>query len=48
MRLGRVDAMLDERVDVGVVAVNSSTRTLSAELERFSVDDPQGSMARDY
>ena len=44
----RVDATLDERVEVGVVAVNSSARTLSAELERFSVKDPQGSMARDY
>jgi regulation of enolase protein 1 (concanavalin A-like superfamily) len=48
VRLERVDAMLDERVEVGVVAVNSSARTLSAELERFSLNDPQGSMARDY
>jgi regulation of enolase protein 1 (concanavalin A-like superfamily) len=47
-QLARVDATFNERVEVGVVAVNSSTRTLSAELERFRVNDPQGSMARDY
>jgi regulation of enolase protein 1 (concanavalin A-like superfamily) len=47
-QLDRVDANLNERVDVGVVAVNSSARTLPAELGRFSVDDAQGSMARDY
>jgi regulation of enolase protein 1 (concanavalin A-like superfamily) len=47
-RLPGVEAPFDERVEVGVVAVNSSARTLSVELERFSVDDPQGSMARDY
>jgi regulation of enolase protein 1 (concanavalin A-like superfamily) len=46
--LAKVDTTLSERVEVGVVAVNSSTRTLSAELERFRVNDPQGSMARDY
>jgi regulation of enolase protein 1 (concanavalin A-like superfamily) len=46
--LGRVDATFAERVEVGVVAVNSSKQTLSAELERLSVEDPQGSMARDY
>jgi hypothetical protein len=39
---------LNERVEVGVVAVNSSARRLSAELEQLSVNDPQGSMARDY
>lgn len=43
-----VDATLNERVDVGVVAINSSARTLTAELERITVDDPRGSMARDY
>lgn len=48
VELGRVDATFAERVDVGVVAVNSSKQTLSAELEGLSVDDPQGSMARDY
>jgi regulation of enolase protein 1 (concanavalin A-like superfamily) len=48
VQLARVGATLDERVEVGVVAVNSAARTLSAELERFSVNDPQGSMARDY
>jgi regulation of enolase protein 1 (concanavalin A-like superfamily) len=47
-QLGRVDATFAERVDVGVVAVSSSKQTLSAELEGLSVDDPQGSMARDY
>ena len=46
--LSRIDATLDERVEVGVAAVNSSARTLSAELERLSVNDPQGSMARDW
>jgi regulation of enolase protein 1 (concanavalin A-like superfamily) len=48
VELGRVDATFAERVEVGVVAVNSSKRTLSAELEGLSVEDPQGSMARDY
>jgi regulation of enolase protein 1 (concanavalin A-like superfamily) len=48
VELGRVDAPFAERVAVGVVAVNSSQRTLSADLERLRVDDPQGSMARDY
>jgi regulation of enolase protein 1 (concanavalin A-like superfamily) len=48
VQLAKVGATLDERVEVGVVAVNSAARTLSAELERFSVNDPQGSMARDY
>jgi regulation of enolase protein 1 (concanavalin A-like superfamily) len=48
VQLARVDASLNERVEVGVVAVNSSARTLSAELERFSVKDPHGSNARDY
>jgi regulation of enolase protein 1 (concanavalin A-like superfamily) len=46
--LASLDADLDDRVEVGVVAVNSSGRTLWAELERFRLDDPQGSMARDY
>jgi regulation of enolase protein 1 (concanavalin A-like superfamily) len=48
VELGRVDATFAERVDVGVVAVNSSKQTLSAELEGLRVDDPQGSMALDY
>jgi regulation of enolase protein 1 (concanavalin A-like superfamily) len=46
--LGRVDAPFAERVEVGVIAVNSSKRTLAAELESLRIDDPQGSMARDY
>jgi regulation of enolase protein 1 (concanavalin A-like superfamily) len=46
--LGRVDAAFAERVEVGVVAVNSPKRTLSAELERLNIEDPQGSMTRDY
>jgi regulation of enolase protein 1 (concanavalin A-like superfamily) len=48
VELASVEATLGERVQVGVVAVNSSARTLAAELEGFSVKDPQGSMARDY
>jgi regulation of enolase protein 1 (concanavalin A-like superfamily) len=46
--LGRIDATFAEQVEVGVVAVNSSKRTLSAELEMLNVEEPQGSMARDY
>jgi regulation of enolase protein 1 (concanavalin A-like superfamily) len=42
------DAGFDERVEVGVIAVNSSGRVLSAELERLRIEDPQGSMARDF
>ena len=37
-----VDADLNERVEVGVFAVNSSTRVLSAELERFIVSELRG------
>jgi regulation of enolase protein 1 (concanavalin A-like superfamily) len=48
VKLGSVDAAFAERVEVGVVAVNSSKQTLSAELEMLIVKDPQGSMARDY
>jgi regulation of enolase protein 1 (concanavalin A-like superfamily) len=47
-KLRRVDATFAERVEVGVVAVNSSTQMLSAELEMLNVEDPQGSRARDY
>jgi regulation of enolase protein 1 (concanavalin A-like superfamily) len=43
-----VEATLNERVEVGVVAVNSSARAFSAELEQFIVNDPEGSKARDY
>jgi regulation of enolase protein 1 (concanavalin A-like superfamily) len=46
--LAKIESDLSERVEVGVVAVNSAERILSAELERFSIQDPQGSMARDY
>jgi hypothetical protein len=42
-----VDTAFAERVEVGVVAVNSSGQPLSAELEMWNVEDPQGSMARD-
>ena len=45
--LPRVDTAFAERVEVGVVAVNSSGQPLSAELEMWNVEDPQGSMARD-
>jgi regulation of enolase protein 1 (concanavalin A-like superfamily) len=43
-----VEATLNERVEVGVFAVNSSARALSAELERLIINDPDGSKARDY
>jgi regulation of enolase protein 1 (concanavalin A-like superfamily) len=48
VKLATVDAGLDERIDVGVAAINSSGRALSAELEWLRIDDPRGSMARDY
>jgi regulation of enolase protein 1 (concanavalin A-like superfamily) len=48
LELAKIDATLDDRVEVGVVAVNSSARTMSVELERSRVEDPQGSTARDY
>jgi regulation of enolase protein 1 (concanavalin A-like superfamily) len=48
VQIDRVDTTLNERVEVGVVAVNSATRTLSAELEQLNIKDPLGSMARDY
>jgi regulation of enolase protein 1 (concanavalin A-like superfamily) len=48
VELASMESSLGERVEVGVVAVNSAERTLSAELEKFSIQDPQGSMARDY
>jgi regulation of enolase protein 1 (concanavalin A-like superfamily) len=48
VELAPMAARFAERVEVGVVAVNSSTETLSAELELLSVEDPSGSMARDY
>jgi regulation of enolase protein 1 (concanavalin A-like superfamily) len=48
VELASMESSLGERVEVGVVAVNSAERILSAELERFSIQDPQGSMARDY
>src|SRR5262249_39666288 len=43
-----VNGGIAKRVEVGVVAVDSSKRTLSAELKGLSVEDSQGSMARDY
>jgi regulation of enolase protein 1 (concanavalin A-like superfamily) len=46
--LATVDANLDERIDVGVSAINSSGRALSAELGWLHIEDPRGSMARDY
>ena len=48
IELTTVAASQDERVDVGVAAINSSGQALSARLEGFRVEDPQGSMARDY
>jgi regulation of enolase protein 1 (concanavalin A-like superfamily) len=46
--LGRIDTTFADRVEVGVDAVNSAERTLSAELEMLNIEDPQGSKARDY
>jgi regulation of enolase protein 1 (concanavalin A-like superfamily) len=46
--LRRIDATFADRVEVGVVAVNSAEQTLSAELEMLNIEDPQGSKARDY
>ncbi len=48
VELASVETSFDERVEVGVVAVNSSQRTFSAELERLRIEDPHGSMARDF
>ncbi len=48
IKLGRVDATFTDRAEVGVVAINSSQESLSAELEMLSIDDPRGSIARDY
>ena len=48
IQLRKVDTNLNERVEVGVIAVNSSARALPAELEQLIVNDPEGSMARDY
>jgi regulation of enolase protein 1 (concanavalin A-like superfamily) len=47
VELGRVNTTFAERVEVGVMAVNSSRLPLSAELEMLNIEDPQGSMARD-
>jgi regulation of enolase protein 1 (concanavalin A-like superfamily) len=48
VELGTVNANFAERVEVGVVAVNSAKQPLAAELEELRVEDPQGSIARDY
>jgi hypothetical protein len=48
VELGELDTSFGERVEVGVVAVNSSQEALSAELGALIVDDPSGSKARDY
>jgi regulation of enolase protein 1 (concanavalin A-like superfamily) len=48
IELGRVDATSTDRAEVGVVAVNSSEESLSAELEMLSIEDTRGSIARDY
>jgi regulation of enolase protein 1 (concanavalin A-like superfamily) len=45
--LRRIEATFADRVEVGVVAVNSAEQTLSAELEMLNIEDPQGSRARD-
>jgi regulation of enolase protein 1 (concanavalin A-like superfamily) len=46
--LPRIDATFADRLEVGVLAVNSAEQTLSAELEMLNIEDPQGSKARDY
>jgi regulation of enolase protein 1 (concanavalin A-like superfamily) len=48
VELGQLDTSFGEPVEVGVVAVNSSTKALSAELEALIINDPSGSNARDY
>jgi regulation of enolase protein 1 (concanavalin A-like superfamily) len=45
--MGTVHASFIERVEVGVIAVNSAKRALSAELEWLSFEDPQGSIVPD-
>jgi regulation of enolase protein 1 (concanavalin A-like superfamily) len=45
--LRRIEATFADRIEVGVVAVNSAEQTLSAELEMLNIEDPQGSRARD-
>jgi hypothetical protein len=47
VELGGINATFAEQVEVGVIAVNSSGQTLSAELEMLDIEDPRGSMARD-
>jgi regulation of enolase protein 1 (concanavalin A-like superfamily) len=44
--LRRIDTTFADRVEVGVVAVNSAEQALSAELEMLNIEDPQGSKAR--
>jgi regulation of enolase protein 1 (concanavalin A-like superfamily) len=46
--LGSIDTTFADRVEAGIIAVNSAERTLSAELEMLNIEDPLGSMARDY
>jgi regulation of enolase protein 1 (concanavalin A-like superfamily) len=46
--LDRIDTTFADRVDIGAVAINSSKEPLSAELEMLNIEDPQGSIARDY
>jgi regulation of enolase protein 1 (concanavalin A-like superfamily) len=45
--LGTVRASFIERIEVGVVAVNSARRALSAELQWLSFEDPRGAMVSD-
>jgi regulation of enolase protein 1 (concanavalin A-like superfamily) len=45
--LGTLHASFIERVEVGVIAVNSARRALTAELEWLSFESPQGSMIPD-
>jgi hypothetical protein len=45
--LGSVRASFVEGVEVGVVAVNSARRALSAELQWLSFEDPRSAMVPD-
>jgi regulation of enolase protein 1 (concanavalin A-like superfamily) len=45
--LGTLHARFTERVEIGVIAVNSAKRALTAELEWLSIEDPQSSMVPD-
>ena len=47
IELGRVDATFTDGAEVGIVAVNSSEASLSAELEMLRIEETRASIARD-